>query len=398
MKLGEIWMIAFLIFLAIPMADALSLGVSPSDFMFVDMSKAGYATADGLISTAETQEVTINYEVIGEKAEWVSVDLGDGLVSKTKPLAFNVTVETPSDAANGDYDVKVRFFIETEFEGQDKESRIFTGLSSDIHFNIIGEENIDCLIGGVKVADVEDNYPLGLELTVKNNGNVRVTPRVSITVWDLNHEVIMFEDSFVGEEVLPTTEKRIFSEFDSDLLKGQYWIEIESDECHGSDIKTFSVLGAGEISDSGELLRLDVSDVSGGLVPVQGYFKNTGRRVVNARLRATVSLGGVIVDIIESDELEVKPNNVVTLDAFFNPEQQGDYVVKGQVIYNNKLSYEKAVNLKVTKEKLEAKENMQVITGDVVGAGGNGSWISVIVLFSIVGVLFVMVMIKRRKY
>jgi hypothetical protein len=403
MKKNKLWIIAFLfliVSIVIPFSQAISLGVSPASFTFENTLRGGFATYEGLLSTGDAGSLRVSYDVVGENSDWIQVDLGDALLSKDKPLSFDVTVRPPEDAANGEYSAKIRFFLATGFTGQEVESRIFTGLSVDVYFSVTGEEHVDCVIGGVSVSDAEEDRPLELYLTVKNNGNVRVKPKIDIAILDQSKETLMYTESFYADEVLPTTKKQILKEVDYDLIKSQYWMQVSSEDCSGSDFLTFNIVGFGEVYDLGEIVRMETPDVpvKGELVPVQAFFKNTGARVVNAKLRAIVSLDGNVVAVLESDELQVKPDEVVDLEAYFRPELQGNYVIKSQVLYNNKLTYEKSNNLVVSEHLEEESEGqgIQEITGGVVGAGSS-SWLAVVVLFSIIILLFVLIMRKKKR-
>jgi hypothetical protein len=47
-----------------------------------------------------------------------------------------------------------------------------------------------------------------------------------------------------------------------------------------------------------------------------------------------------VVRVLESDVLEVSPEETIEFRMFFIPEQEGNYLVSGRVTYNNKITFE----------------------------------------------------------
>ncbi|MBR9677099.1 hypothetical protein GOV04_03090 [Candidatus Woesearchaeota archaeon] len=333
----------------------IGLGVSPASLHYRNVLKGGYAQDQLAISTDTSDNLTILYELKGSVTDWISFepsldDIENVVISADKPLFLQVIVQPPQDIQTGNYTGELKIITQQkpQFESG-MGSAIRAAFLIKITVEITGEQIVSCTIGGVELKDSEIDQLTSFFATLNNKGNVRLNPEVTLQVWDQLQENIVHTQRFNLEQTLPTTTKTTERLLDHSLDIGQYWVDIVVGECGYTGLQTFSVLDRGQLSDFGELIRIENPPwaLTYDVVPISAVFKNKGDTSVSARFRGTVTYNTRVVEILESDELLVRPKETVRLDDFFEPLAVGQYFISGRVVYNNKLTYEKGAVLNV---------------------------------------------------
>ncbi|MFC1647969.1 hypothetical protein ACFL1B_00780 [Nanoarchaeota archaeon] len=342
-------LLLLVLLLLIPNATAIALGVNKAGMNFRNVLKGGYAE-DVVTATTDTPNLLeLNYEIVGDIADWVTLmpsNESQWVFSSQSALRITVIVQPPPDTANGIYTGEVRLltgaFARTE--GQ-YGSAVHASFAVKLSVEITGEEILACTAGGFELLDTETGYPLQVHASVKNNGNVQVLPVFDIDVWDqYKTKLVMSTQVAVDQRILPTRQQSYVQTFEHELPLGQYWANIKEPTCGDNHVVTFSVLELGGISDQGELIRIDNQAwaETEDIVRIAAIFKNKGRRVVSAKFKGTIERDGKVIEVIDTDTLNVLPQRTTELETFFNPTEPGRYTVKGHVIYNGKITFEKS--------------------------------------------------------
>jgi len=339
-------------FLSVTMANAINIGVSPSRLKFQSILQSGYAEKEVTISTTSDDELTAHFEITGEISDWLRFEPNETyfVVSSSNPYRLKVIAEPPSDAGNGTHSGMVTFVTDRVGNLTSRAGgvvKVAVGLGVDI--DITTEKISSCLAGGFNLRDTEVNYPIELSMSISNTGNLRITPILSVDIWDQAQEDLVITREIQGEEILPTTNKEIKRAISGNLAVGQYWASIEAKNCGKSDLLTFSVVEKGSLIDRGELTKLSskVWAFVGEPVQITAEFHNTGERNVFARFKGTITLDEQVVKVIDTEELQIPPGESVDFTDFFTPKSPGRYVISGKVIYNKKFTYEKGTILNV---------------------------------------------------
>lgn len=168
-----------------------------------------------------------------------------------------------------------------------------------------------------------------------------------------------------SNDVLPTATNNVNTNINLNLNPGQYRARISSDSCDGSNYLTFQVLELGGIRDVGEFIRIqnDAWATSGEIIPISALFRNRGERVVSAQFKGVVTKNSRIVEIIESDIINVNPNELIEINMFFIPEESEQYEIKGRMHYNNnQISFERGSVLNVNTSSNLSKFDFVAIT------------------------------------
>jgi hypothetical protein len=342
-------------------AQALSIGVSPGKVNFQNMLKGGYAEKTVTISTNSDQELTGHFDVSGEISEWIRFEPNTTTItlSKTDPYKLRIIAEPPQDVRNGSYSGSITIVTDSfgNITGR-AGGFIKAAVTLIINLGVTNQEISKCRAGGFNFKDSEIGYPIELELTIINDGNVRIKPIISVDIWDQMQEDLLLSKELVSDEILPTTESKVLRSLQNNLDIGQYWVSVGVDECGASDFLTFSVVEKGAIADKGILKQITnkVWAYVGETIQINAVFQNIGERKVFARFKGVIKLDDKIVKVIETEELDVLAGETTTFDIYFTPEKPGRYTLTGRVIYNKKLTFEKGSIINVNPAPVIPKE------------------------------------------
>jgi len=391
----HILFISILIFALIspPLSEATVIGANRGVISYNNVLKSGYAQEYVTLTTDTTFNLSINYKVEGDIKEWIRFEPSyqPFFINKDQPFTVSIIVEPPADAKNELYSGSVRF-ITGALAGPEGQfgTAVRTAINIRLGVEITGQQILSCKASGFRIDDVEEGYPVEFHSIVANSGNVRVKPEYVLEFWNQDQtklvETIRFSSN---ESILPTVQKNIFGSLSHSLPIGQYWVKITTPTCgEGSGgFITMSVIERGGVSDKGELIEIKnspwvkVNDI----VPIDAVFQNLGSRVVSAKFKGTISSGEEIFKIIDTDPQDVLPGEVIRLRTYFNPVQEGQYMVTGRVLYNKKLTFERSSVINVNP------------TGKPPGASSFPVSPLLIGLFIIIILLLILIVRKRKK-
>lgn len=332
--------------------SSVNIGVSPASVRFEDVMREGYAERYITISADSESSVRVDFESWGDVAEWIDLPNETIYVSKGNPKQIKISISPPSDIPNGNYTgfVKVMTGSNSEVLEDHAVGKIQSSLDLAIFVSVTDIEFVDCEVSDIEISSAEEGDPVILSMDVLNKGNVRLRPNVLADIWDQDQNDVLKSESFFGDSLLPTIENEFEFEISSkDLDLGQYWSEISLAECDFEKLLTFDILEEGAMKSNGVLLNIrSQSDAKkGNPVLFEPNFKNIGEKRVSAQFKGQVLYNGKVVELVESEKLNVEVDTVEGLDFYFTPEKSGKYVVLGRVYYDNKKTFESTTTLNV---------------------------------------------------
>jgi hypothetical protein len=345
-----IFVLTLLIF--VNSVNAISIGISPGRVRFDNVLRDGYSERIVTISTGADEELIATFRPGGEIKDWIRLEPNATTfgVSKGNPYKLKIIVHPPSDVRIGNYSGNIEFITEGVGGTAGRAGAfIKTAVTLLINTEVTGREIIKCRAGAFSFNDAEVGLPFEFSYTIINDGNVRLKPIITLDIWDQLQEKLLFTESAIGNEVLPTTERKISSTLSNNLNEGQYWINMKVDECQATSFVTFSVVEKGGIIDKGELIGIINKPwaYTNETIQITAKFQNSGKRSVTAKFKGAIRLNDKIVRLIETDEVIVPIGETTDFDIFFAPELAGRYTLTGRVIYNKKLTFEKGTVLNV---------------------------------------------------
>lgn len=374
------------------LVSASVIGVNRAELSFSDVLRNGYAEQEFVVSMGTDYDIQVFYEARGEIADWIRFepDSERVIVNQDSPQTIKVIVEPPSDARVESYEGSIVVLTGPLGEASgNMGTNVVAAFEIKVVVDITDTQILSCSVGGMNILDSEQGFPLTFSSTLRNTGNVRVRPSFNIEVFDqLEQEQVLTSRFVSNSDIVPTGSANIAGDLELDLAPGQYWARITEDVCDGSSYITFSVLETGAIRDVGEFIRIqnDAWSESGDIVPLNVFFRNRGERVVSAQFKGTVSKDGKIVEILESDVINVDPDQLIQINMFYTPQEYGQYEIKGRIHYNNKISFERGSVL-----------NVQPSSGINTGFSFLSAVFYTAIISSVV-LLFLILRKKKKKY
>jgi len=141
---------------------------------------------------------------------------------------------------------------------------------------------------------------------------------------------------------------------------------------------------------SGELnlmsLNYDGQPVAGQMTKLQAVLKNLTGTATTGYLAAEVYSGDTLIDTFKSDALLVPGGGDTTLTAYYKFQKAGDYTIKGQVVYEGKLTQQQTLQLKVSGPGAN-KSSMPLMAIIGIGVG----------VLLVIGVVLLFIIRSRRK-
>lgn len=358
----KIWIYLLLFILIINISYAVNIGISPGRVRYQEVLQGGYAERSVRITTNSEVPLNGHFKPTGEISEWLSFDPNTTTftISKDDPYILNIIVEPPEDVRTGNYTGHIEFITDNIGDLTGRAGGVIkTSVILIVNVEVTGHEVIECRGGAFNLNDIEEGFPLELSLNTINDGNVRFRPTISLDIWDQLQENLLLSEEYPGDEVIPTTEKKITRRISHDLSIGQYWATIRLEECNAESTTTFSIVEKGDIVDKGYLEDILHKPwaYTGEPLEITAKFRNSGPRSVNAKFKGTIRVDDRIVKIIETDEILVPSSETGEFSIFFTPEFPGRYSLVGRVVYNKKLTFEKGTILNVNDAPFEIKDN-----------------------------------------
>ncbi|NOQ55258.1 MAG: hypothetical protein GQ477_00465 [Nanohaloarchaea archaeon] len=334
-----------------------SFAAAPGTIAFENMLKSGYAETE--IFANNPEDVPVDVEIIaeGQIAEWLSF-YPESLVLEPQSTGDSlVIIRPPWDAANGQYEGTITLVSRPRYKqthdvqyGLNIETAVILKVSAEV----VGEQIVDYSVADMSLESVEVGYAVPLTFSGKNDGNVRVTPKISIDVYNSNRSILVSSNNITPESVMPTVKKTETIHIATEnLQEGQYWANISVsvfDEIIYTKMITFDILEKGALLLSGEFVQLISNrpwSSPEDIVRFYAIFMNTGEVPATAKFKGEIYLDDVLVDMIESDEMFVEVGGTINLTAYYTPKRTGIYTVEGIVHYSGKSTYTKGTVLNV---------------------------------------------------
>lgn len=385
---------AFLVLLFVVLsagyAQAVSIGISPADVGFDNVLKGGYAEKTIAVSTSSETSVSFHVSATGHVKDWIEFEPSEDLtVSRDSMKRVTVIVRPPENVANGVYGGSIVVGTEPTQPGEgDVGVGVTTGAAAGVSITITGEEIKKAKVESISVKDTEEGNPVEFVISITNQGNVIVTPLIGIEVTEEGKIEVVKSTAHSETEILPTTMNTIRISMDTvDMDIGEYTgtVKIFLDgESLAEQALSFSVFERGTLSKMGVLQKVwnEPWVKEGDIVKIDAYFENTGELVVAGKFKGEVYFGGGLVEVVESEELEVPVGRTVVMSSYFKPEKQGLYVVRGHVVYGGKTT--------------ETKESFINVGSGEGGLSPEETNYIALLIAVVVAILIIVVLLKRR--
>ena len=291
-----------------------------------------------------------------------------------------IKVAVPSDAANGSYSATI--YAETFPVGNISGIGVSAVMRSTaaLSIGVTGNEILDGLVGIISIRPTEVGIPLRIEVGFTNRGNVTARPKIDCQINQGDTKVANF--SYTDTVINPGSQGTIPVEWETTASQaGDYVAHLTvslGDRVLTTQDLSFKILPAGSLTIAGEFkqLMLQGKPALDEAVTIQAVFANMGLRDIKAILTGEVYQDGSMAGTFEGGELVIRAGSQNTLTASFTPGQPGNYVVKGQVIYEGK--------------KTDIKSLSFAIGGSVVEVGNQPGSLLPLLIVIMAGIIVIM--------
>ncbi|MEE9323253.1 MAG: hypothetical protein V3U72_01785 [Candidatus Aenigmarchaeota archaeon] len=370
-------------------ADAVSIGISPAEMYFNNILKGGYAEGSVAVSTSSETPVNFMITAKGSIKDWIEFEPSENLtMSRNEMRRVRVIVKPPENVANGVYTGNILVTTEPTQPGEgDVGIGVTAGTSSDVSVRITGDEIKKASVESISVKDTEEGHPVEFSILILNEGNVIIYPLMEIRIMEKGESEVLKSGTHIQTEILPTKMKIIKINVDTEGLEiGEYKGNVKvflDEEKLAEETLVFNLFERGTLSKRGFLQKIwnepwvNVGDI----VKIDAYFENSGELLVTGKFRGEIYTGDRLVDVVESEELEVPVGKTVVMSAYFRPALPGQYVVRGQVIFGGKTT--------------ETKESfINVNPGQVVTGPRETDYVAI--AFAIIAIFIIIILLKGR--
>jgi len=309
---------------------AYGFGVSPAVLELAQTVPGGSAEGTVLLSSPFDD----SWEVSVTGSEWLTVEPKVVAVRKGSPVTIRVRMAVPYDAAPGVIEQYLQFeYRPNTFIGE-KSSAIEQRLRIPVTSEVTGSYTVSCVVGGVQLPAFEEGRSGVLTYSIKNTGSIRVSPEFTL-------EIGGYTKTWEQEVVLPTATQQGRVVVLPTLPVGAYVATLSVPSCGYEEEIPVGVLPQGTGQYSGRIEEVIVPEVvTGEPTRVSAVFNNDGDSVVTAKLTGVVvTQEGTLLAVIDSDSLQVLPQQSVTLEDFVNIPP-GDNIVRVKVLYEGIVSEE----------------------------------------------------------
>jgi len=280
-------------------------------------------------------------------------------------------IDVPIEVSNGIYNGSIQVNLLSNATLTDSgQTEVQLAMPIFVNLNVTGEQNLVLNVTNIRVDTTEINFPLNMILYSKNEGNVRVKPKIDVEITKDGRYI----DSFTHEkeEIEPGDSSQIRASWDTvGMVAGDYVANItitaSGETIHQEDIP-FELLPPGSLSVEGELesIYLQTSTARVGIYNrVFAHFINTGEIETTAKFICEVYLDDELIEVLESKEQTIYRYYDDELSVYIKPNETGTYLLRGYVEYSGKISNTKELTFQVGVQSIEP-----AVLGLVLGTTG----------------------------
>ena len=381
----------------------IGLGISPASITISDAFKGG--SYERTITVFNSGDETGNFGLTaeGECAGWISfynetkpdIPITEITIPGKDKAKVLVKFDIPPEIANADYTSTIYAqSIPEEKEAQGAAAMAVIRIPSEILIQVTGTQILKGTVKRITTADTEIDFPLKIKVEFQNEGNVITKPKIAVAITK-NGELV---DSFIYDEtgIKPAQEGTITVLWNTTgRATGDYAANVavslgKEQELLASKDLPFKILPFGTLTRQGVLhsLTIEGEPFVNRFIKVHASFENTGEIDTMAKFKGEIYHEGMLLDILESEEMFVEVGETGKLTSYYKTLEAGSYTIKGRVFYAGKETAEKEVSFDVPVPEVESSEEEK-------------KWIpgfeGVLALTAMIVVLFLFKVRKRRE-
>lgn len=342
---AKLLLVGLLLVYTLSFVSSVNIGISPASIRFSDVMRGGFAERYIVVSADSVDFVSVSIIPRGDVSDWLNFEVENFEVSKDNPYYLRISVTPPIDTPNGNYTGFLQVATETFSSSIEEHAvgKVRSNLDLTIFVSVTDVELLDCVASNIEISSAEEGDDIMISMDIFNNGNIKIDPRVLVDVWDQDQLSVLLNEELKSPMILPTLEEHINLKFSSKGLSvGQYWSEISIPDCLREVLLTFDILEEGAMKANGVLLNILSKAVAkrDETVPFEVGFKNIGEKSVSAYFKGQATYNGKVVQLFETEKMDVMVDSIENFNFFFTPTKSGKYIISGRIYYDGKRTFE----------------------------------------------------------
>jgi len=258
-------------------------------------------------------------------------------------LKINIPIDAQSRLYTGNIIASVKTVSDNSTEGSS--SSVELAIPVPVSINVTGEQDLNLTVIDIKAEEQEINRPLTITINFENNGNVVADPTADIlitkddmyidklTTKDQNYKVIRPGEIGRYQIIWDTIGK----------ISGKYnaFVNITlDDEVIKQENITLELFPPGTFTKNGTLKEItyDGELKKDSLLKIVAVYINTGEVDTSAIFYGEIYYNGKLLEPLKSPEVTVKKYKQKAFIVYFSPPEDGEYLIKGYVVYDGEES------------------------------------------------------------
>jgi len=328
-------------------AESRGLGVGPNYIKLDSAFKNTTYKHPIYIFNENDYDIEAELEISGEPKNWTKFyklntpccPINSINIKNNSNLPVDCKISIPADLANGVYHgmIYVKIKPNENITADSNYSSVDLSIPIELYINVTGIQEYNVSIDQILVKSVEIGYPATIKVFFKNNGNVQASPKIDVTITkDGNYIDKISSDSNTIEPGNINT--HIFEWDTIGKVSGKYnaYFEIYGDNnLIAQKNVSFELLPPGTIERNGTLKDIIVEGTleKGKVGKIIATFSNIGAIDLEAQFFGEIYLNGDLIGTIESQQVKVSKYKNHQFVSYLNIEHDGEYTVKGYVLY-----------------------------------------------------------------
>lgn len=211
-------------------------GISPPSFWNDHLSPGAHYEQDIYLIQGDPGadvKATVALENVEEIKDWITIKPGKEFIipKGVQQFPMRVIVDVPKDAGYATYTGKIRVIV-TSFaggEGKGGSVSLLLGALADIKLTVTSEQISDFKVKSVRIPDIEEEWPVQIQVKLENLGNTKVRPtKIALVLFDQWHiKELERGEAQTTEWVPPFESGTIRATMNTKLGIGNYFADFE---------------------------------------------------------------------------------------------------------------------------------------------------------------------------
>lgn len=328
-------LVFFSIILAVNFAYANTININPTTLRYENVLRGGYSSLDVYISTDSKSDIKVNFAVVGDIANWVSVgNKGSLFLNSNSPVVIGVSIIPPEWVSNGEHQGSIILSFDDTAQ-----SGISTEGSKDVVIPIsvyVTDTKIqEAKVNNVVLEDTIVLEPLVLLADITNNGNILLKPKLNVEIKNAQGVLVKSASLEASDFIYPTKQQKLT--FNLGILdQGEYKAKINFYLDDGTLLKSVETI-FNVVLDGTQIRKIEFAQLQS---RDKGHVDNDFNLIAQVRNDGddtTVRFSGQLYESgnflsdITSDFILVKRGEENQIKFGFTPTRLGFYKIVGHL-------------------------------------------------------------------